>query len=81
MDSNDEALFAALMEEEAIAGAQDDEHLMMLAALAGLFGANKEPQRGGSKMGRRKGKERGRSEGYCLLYSDYFADVPLHGEK
>src|SRR3954469_9681779 len=32
-------------------------------------------------MGRWKGKERGRSKGYCLLYSDYFADVPLHGEK
>ena len=81
MDSDDEALFAALLEEEAIAAAQDDEHLMMLAGLADLFGANKVPQRGGSKMGRRKGKERGRSEGYCLLYSDYFADVPLHGDK
>src|ERR1041385_1649100 len=32
-------------------------------------------------MGRRKAKERRRSEGYFLLYSDYFADVPLHGEK
>jgi hypothetical protein len=20
-------------------------------------------------------------EGYCMLYSDYFADAPLHGEK
>ena len=71
MDSDNEALFAALMEEEeAAAGAQDDKHLMMLAALADLFGANTAPQRGGSKMGCRKAKGRRRSEGYCLLYSD-----------
>ena len=64
MDSDDKALFAALMEEEeAAAGVQDDEHLMMLAALADLFGTNEEPQRGGFKMVCRKGKERGRSEG------------------
>src|SRR3954465_2138809 len=53
---------------------------MLLAALAYLFGANTAPQRGGSKMGRRKAKERRRSEGY-LLYSDYFPDFPLHGDK
>ena len=54
---------------------------MMLTALSGLFGANTAPQRGGSKMGCRKAKERRHSKGYCLLYSDYFVDGPLHGEK
>src|SRR4051812_38866384 len=53
----------------------------MLASLGDLFGAKTAPRRGGSKMGCRKAKEKRRSEGYCLLYSDYFADVPLHGEK
>ena len=80
MDFDDEALFAALMEEEADGGADDEEHLLMLAALVDLF-ADAKPRRGGSKMGRRKRKERHRSEGYCLLYADYFADAPLHDEK
>src|SRR4051812_6994293 len=53
----------------------------MLASLGDLFGAKTAPRRGGSKMGCRKAKERRRLEGYCLLYTDYFADVPLHDEK
>ena len=28
-----------------------------------------------------KAKNRHRLEGYCMLYSDYFADAPLHGNK
>ena len=28
-----------------------------------------------------KPKNLHRLEGYCMLYSDYFADAPLHGEK
>jgi hypothetical protein len=47
MDSNDEETFAALMEEEAKADAQDEEHLMILGALAGLFASNAKPRRGG----------------------------------
>ena len=39
------------------------------------------PRRGGSAPGRVKAKNRHRLEGYCMLYSDYFADPPLHGEK
>jgi hypothetical protein len=80
MDSDDEA-FAALLEEEADADAQDEEHLIVLAALAGLFASNAKPRRGGSAPGRQKAKQRHRLEGYCLLYADYFADAPLHGEK
>ena len=60
MDSYDEVLFAALM-EEADAGIEDEEHLLMLAILADLFAKNTKPRRGGSKMGRRKRKERHRS--------------------
>ena len=28
-----------------------------------------------------KAKNQYRLEGYCMLYSDYFADAPLHGDK
>ena len=28
-----------------------------------------------------KAKNQHRLEGYCMLYSDYFADAPLHGDK
>ncbi|XP_020151787.1 uncharacterized protein [Aegilops tauschii subsp. strangulata] len=81
MDSDDEEAFAALLEEEADADAQDEEHLMVLTALAGLFASNAKPRRGGSAPGRLKAKQRHRLEGYCLLYADYFADARLHGEK
>ena len=54
---------------------------MVLAALADLLASNKKPRRGGSAPGRVKAKNRHRLEGYCMLYSDYFADAPLHGKK
>jgi hypothetical protein len=38
------------------------------------------PHRGGSAPGRRKSKPQQRLEGYCIFYTDYFADDPLHGE-
>ena len=81
MDSDDEEAFVALMEEEAEADTADEEHLIILAALAGLFANNAKPRRGGSTPGRHKGKQRHLMEGYCMLYADYFADAPLHGEK
>nr|XP_020197425.1 uncharacterized protein LOC109783237 [Aegilops tauschii subsp. strangulata] len=81
MDSDDEETFAALLEEEADADAHDEEHLMVLAALAGLFASNVNPRRGGSAPGRRKAKQRHQLEGYCLLYADYFAYTSLHDEK
>ena len=54
---------------------------MVLAALAGLLASKEKPRRGGSASGRMKAKNRLRLEGYCMLYSDYFADAPLHGTK
>ncbi|KAI5000460.1 hypothetical protein ZWY2020_005049 [Hordeum vulgare] len=81
MDSDDEEAFVALLEEEADADAQDEEHLRVLAALAGQFGSNAKPRRGGSTSGRLKEKQRHRLEGYYLLYTNYFADTPLHGDK
>ncbi|XP_073363103.1 uncharacterized protein [Aegilops tauschii subsp. strangulata] len=81
MDSDDEEAFAALMEEEAEADTNDEEHLMILAALAGMFVNNAKPQQGGSVSGHHKSKQRHRMEGYCLLYADYFTDAQLHGEK
>ena len=54
---------------------------MVLAALAGMLASSEKPREGGSAPGRVKAKNRHRLEGYCMLYSDYFADAPLVGEK
>jgi hypothetical protein len=41
MDSDDETMFAALMEEEAeIAAANDEEHLMMPSCFMALYARN-----------------------------------------
>jgi hypothetical protein len=82
MDSDDETMFAALMEEEAeIAVGNDEEHLMMLSCLMALYArSDAKPRHGGSAPSRRKSKPRQRLEGYCILYADYFADDPLHDE-
>ena len=81
MDSEDEEALTALLEKEAKADVQEQEHLMVLAALAGLLASSEKPRRGGSALGRVKAKNRHCLEGYCMLYSDYSADAPLHGEK
>ena len=81
MGSDDEEELAALLEEEAAADVQEEEHLMVLAALAQLLASSEKPRRGGSAPRRVKAKNRHRLKGYCMLYSDYFADAPLHGEK
>ena len=81
MDSDDGEALAALLEEEVAADVQDEEHLMVLAALAGLLVSNEKPQRGGSAPGRLKAKNRHRLEGCYMLYSNYFAEAPLHDDK
>ena len=81
MDSDEEEELAALLEEEAAADVQEEEHLMVLAALAQLLAINEKPRRGGSVPGQVKAKNRHRLQGYCMLYSDYFPDAPLHGER
>jgi hypothetical protein len=82
MDSDDETMFTALMEEEAeITVGDDEEHLMMLSCLMALYACtDAKPHRGGSAPGHCKSKPRQRLEGYCIIYADYFADDPLHGE-
>jgi hypothetical protein len=82
MDSDDETMFAALMEEEAqIIIADDEVHLMMMPCLMALYArTDAKSCRGGSALGCRKSKSRQRLEGYYILYADYFADGPLHGE-
>ena len=81
MDSDDKEALTALLQQEADADVQDEEHLMVLAALVGLLASNEKPRRGGSASGRLKAKNRHRLEGYCMLYFDYFADAPPHGER
>jgi hypothetical protein len=86
MDSDDETMFAALKEEAEIVITDDEEHLMMLSCLIALYAHNDvkprhaTPRHGGSALGHYKSKPRQRLEGYCILYADYFADDPLHGE-
>jgi hypothetical protein len=82
MDSDDdeEQMFAELFEEEMAATTQDEEHMLILACLSGLYAEKAIGRRGGSAPGHRKCKPRQRMEGYCILYADYFADSPLHGE-
>jgi hypothetical protein len=75
MDSDDETMFAALMEEAEIAVADDKEHLMMLSCLITLYArTDAKPRRGGSAPGYRKSKPMQRLEGYCILYANYFAN-------
>jgi hypothetical protein len=80
MDSANEMMFSALMEEEAdVASANDKEHLMMLSCLMAMYAhAGAKPRRGGSAQGCRKSKPRQRMEGYCILCADYFTHAPLH---
>jgi hypothetical protein len=82
MDSDDdeEQMFAKIFEKEMAAAAQDEEHMLILACLSGLYAETAIGRRGGSAPGRRKYKMRQRMEGYCILYADYFADNLLHGE-
>jgi hypothetical protein len=82
MDSDDVTMFVALMEEEAeITVVDKEEHLMMLSCLIALYArTDAKPRRGGSAPGRRNSKPRQMLEGYCIIYADYFADDPLHGE-
>ena len=58
MDSDDEKALMALLEEQANADAQDEEHLMVLAVLASILVSNAKPRRGGSAPGRVKAKNR-----------------------
>jgi hypothetical protein len=62
------------------AAAQDEEHMLILACLSGLYTEMAIGRRGGSALGHWKWKPRQRMEGYCILYADYFADNPLHCE-
>ena len=82
MDSDDEEMLAEIIAEEAeqAGNADDDEHLLLLGALADLLVQNSKPRRGGSAPGRRKAKARQHIEGYCILYADYFTNNPIQGE-
>ena len=80
MDSDAEEMLTEIFDEEDQAAVDDEEHLMILNTLAGLL-VNSRPRRVGSTRGRRKSKQRQRYEGYCILYSDYFANDPTQDEK
>jgi hypothetical protein len=58
MDSDDkeEQMFAEIFEEEMAATAQDEEHMLILACLPGLYTEMAIGRRGGSAPARRKCK-------------------------
>ena len=56
MDSDDEEMLAALMEEETAAATADEVRLMVHACLAGLYAWSAKPRHGGSALGPRKSK-------------------------
>ena len=58
MDSDDEEMLVALTEEEADVAVTDEEHLLVLACLTGLYTRDAKPRRGGSAPGQRKSKQR-----------------------
>jgi hypothetical protein len=81
MDSDEEEVIAALMDEEVVVTATaredvgDEEHLSIFVAFLAIIIEEDKPRLGGFVSGRRKSKPRERMEGYCMLYDDYFADV------
>jgi hypothetical protein len=80
MDSDDEEMFATLMYEEADASGYDDDHLMIISCLFGLYARECKAVSWGYESGALKSKSMHRLEGYCMLYTDYFTDDPLHCE-
>jgi hypothetical protein len=78
-DDEEEQIFTEMFEEEMAAAAHDEEHMLILACLSGLYAEVATGHRG-SAPGRKKCKPRQRMEGYYILYADYFADNPLHDE-
>jgi hypothetical protein len=60
-------MFVEIFEEEMAAAAQDEEHMLILACLSGLYAETAIGRRGGSALGRRKCKPRQRMEGNCIL--------------
>jgi hypothetical protein len=65
MDSDDEEeqMFAEMFEEEMAAAAQDEDHMLILACLSGLYAEAAIGCRGGSAPGRKKCKPRQRMKG------------------
>jgi hypothetical protein len=65
MDSGNEKMFTALLEEEA--------NMKIISCLLAMYARDLKPWRRGSSLGQRKSKPRQRLEGYGMLYADYFS--------
>jgi hypothetical protein len=82
MDSNDELMIQAIMENEANATVDEDEHLEIISYLLVLqVELNAANKHGGSKFGRKKIKKRHRMEDHCMLYANYFSDESIYTPK
>ncbi|XP_051229064.1 uncharacterized protein [Lolium perenne] len=83
MDSNDEEMVVALLEEDtevAVVAIDDDEHIKILTCLLSRYIEDSKLRRVGSRPGWRKSKPRQRLEGNFMFYISYFTDDPLHDE-
>jgi hypothetical protein len=58
LDDEEEQMFVKLFEEEMAVAAQDEEHMLILACLSGLYAEKAIGRHGGSAPGRRKCKPR-----------------------
>jgi hypothetical protein len=77
MDSDDEEeqMFTEIFEEEMAVAAQDEEHMLILACLSGLYAETAIGRRGGSAPGRRKSRG---SEWRATAYSTLTTSPTIH---
>jgi hypothetical protein len=82
MNSDNDEMVATLLEEEVDAVAavvDDDEHMKVMSCILGMYAWDLKTLRVGLRPWQHN-KQMQRLKGYCILYADYFADDPLHGD-
>jgi hypothetical protein len=79
MDSDDKMMMHQFMQNEKDVAADEEEKLLILAALLRLRARiNAPPRWGGSRPGKKRNKDMQRMNGVVLLEVDYFVDNAIH---
>jgi hypothetical protein len=81
MYSDNEMMLYQLMQYEEDAAAYDEEKLLIMVALLCLClraKINVPPRRGGSRLGKKRNKDRQRMNVVVVIESDYFANIAMH---
>jgi hypothetical protein len=79
MDSNDEMMMHQLVQGEEDVAANEEEKLLIMAALLRLRARiNAPPRRGSFRPGKKMNKDWQRMQGAVMRESDYFADNAMH---